>query len=71
MRRVVVTGVGLITSLGTGVDKSWNGLIEGKTGIAAITAFDATDFPSKVAGEVKDFNPEEYIDKKEIKNIMN
>ncbi len=61
MRRVVVTGVGLITSLGTGVDKSWNGLIEGKTGIAAITAFDATDFPSKVAGEDK---PKERTGKK-------
>lgn len=65
----MVTGVGLITSLGTGVEKSWNGLIEGKTGIDKITAFDCTDFPSKVAGEVKDFNPEDYIDKKEIKKL--
>lgn len=69
LKRVVVTGVGLITSLGTGVEKSWNGLIEGKTGIDKITAFDCTDFPSKVAGEVKDFNPEDYIDKKEIKKL--
>ena len=69
MRRVVVTGIGLVTSLGTGVEKTWNALIEGKTGIANITGFDATDFPSKVAGEVKDFNPEDYIDKKEIKKL--
>lgn len=69
MRRVVVTGIGVITSLGTGVEKTWNALIEGKTGIDSIKSFDTTDFPSKVAGEVKDFNPEDYIDKKEIKKL--
>ncbi len=69
MRRVVVTGIGVVTSLGTGVEKTWNALIEGKTGIDKITGFDTTDFPSKVAGEVKDFNPEDYIDKKEIKKL--
>ncbi len=69
MRRVVVTGIGVITSLGTGVEKTWNALIEGKTGIDSIKGFDTTDFPSKVAGEVKDFNPEDYIDKKEIKKL--
>lgn len=69
MRRVVVTGIGIVTSLGTGVEKTWNALVDGKTGIDKITGFDTTDFPSKVAGEVKDFNPEEYIDKKEIKKL--
>jgi 3-oxoacyl-[acyl-carrier-protein] synthase II len=69
LRRVVVTGIGVVTSLGTGVEKTWNALIEGKTGIDKITGFDTTDFPSKVAGEVKDFNPEDYIDKKEIKKL--
>jgi 3-oxoacyl-[acyl-carrier-protein] synthase II len=70
MRRVVVTGVGLITSLGTGVEKSWEALLEGKTGVGPITVFDASDVSSQVAGEVKDFDPLEFgIEKKEVKKL--
>ncbi|HJV36693.1 beta-ketoacyl-ACP synthase II [Geomonas sp.] len=69
MRRVVVTGVGAVSPLGTGNSKNWESLIAGKSGIAPITRFDATDLPVKIAGEVKDFNPEDYIDKKEVKKM--
>ena len=53
MRRVVVTGLGLVTPLGGDVETSWNNLIAGKSGIAAITRFDASDHKAKIAGEVK------------------
>ncbi len=69
MRRVVVTGVGAITSLGTGNEKNWTGLMQGKSGIDRITRFDASELPTQIAGEVRDFNPEDFIDKKEIKKM--
>lgn len=68
-RRVVVTGLGIISPLGTGLDKAWNAAIQGKSGIRNITRFDASNFPVKIAGEVPDFNPEEFIEKKEIKKM--
>ncbi len=69
MRRVVVTGVGVISALGTGVEKNWDALINGKSGIDRITRFDASELPTQIAGEVKDFNAEDFIDKKEIKKM--
>lgn len=70
MRRVVVTGLGLITALGTGLEKSWAAIKEGKTGIKTIESFDTTNTPVKCAGEVRDFFPEEFgIEKKEIKKL--
>ena len=68
-RRVVVTGVGIITPLGIGVEKSWEGLLAGKSGIRRITQFDSSQFPTKIAGEVEGFNPEDYIEIKEIKKM--
>ncbi len=68
-RRVAVTGVGLITPLGVGVEKSWNGLIQGISGIRTITHFDASAFQTRIAGEVSGFNPEDYIELKEIKKM--
>lgn len=68
-RRVVVTGLGLITPLGTGVEKTWKALCAGESGIARITRFDPTGYPSQIAGEVKDFDPAAYIEKKEIKKM--
>ena len=68
-RRVVVTGLGMITPLGIGVEKTWEAICRGESGIGNITRFDASDFPTKIAGEVKDFNPSDYIDKKEIKKM--
>ena len=69
MRRVVVTGVGAVSPLGTGNATNWDGLINGKSGIGLITRFDASDMPVKIAGEVAGFNPEDFIDKKEIKKM--
>ena len=66
-RRVVVTGIGIISPLGIGIEKNWKGIIEGRSGIRRITRFDATNFPVQIAGEVPDFNPEVFIEKKEIK----
>ncbi len=68
-RRVVVTGLGCITPIGIGTDNFWRALLEGKSGIDYITRFDAADYPTKIAAEVKDFVPEDYIDKKEVKKM--
>lgn len=69
MRRVVITGVGAVSPLGCGNAKNWDALTSGKSGIGLITRFDASDMPVKIAGEVPDFNAEEFIDKKEIKKM--
>ena len=70
MRRVVVTGVGMITSLGTGTEKSWENIKAGKCGIKEITAFNTEDSAVKIAGEVIDFEPTQFgIEKKEIKKL--
>src|SRR5512147_2786619 len=66
-RRVVVTGLGLISPVGTGVEESWSALVAGKSGIAPITLFDCSTFPSRIAGEVKGFDPERFMDKKEVR----
>ena len=66
-RRVVITGVGLVTPLGIGVSETWEGLCSGKSGIAVITRFDTANFKTKIAGEVKDFNPEDFLPTKEAK----
>jgi 3-oxoacyl-[acyl-carrier-protein] synthase II len=68
-RRVVITGLGLITPLGTGMQKTWEGICKGASGIDRITSFDASEYPVQVAGEVKDFNPEDFIERKEIKKM--
>jgi len=68
-RRVVVTGAGMLTPLGIGVDKSWAGLCEGKSGISPITKFDATKLKCRVAGEIKDFHPEDFLDGKFIRRF--
>ncbi|OEU73202.1 MAG: beta-ketoacyl-[acyl-carrier-protein] synthase II [Desulfuromonadales bacterium C00003107] len=69
MRRVVVTGLGVVSALGTGVEKNWDALMAGRCGIDLITRFDASEFPTQIAGEVKDFNAEDYMPKKEIKKM--
>ncbi len=68
-RRVVVTGLGLITPMGTGVGKSWNAIISGQSGIGKVTRFDASKLPVRIAGEVNDFDPLDYIHPKEIKKM--
>jgi len=69
-RRVVITGIGLLTPLGVGVDESWSALCAGKSGIGPITRFDTTDFQTKIAGEVKHFNPEDFISRKDAKRTQ-
>ncbi len=69
MRRVVVTGIGVVSPLGTGNGKNWDALVAGRSGIAPITRFDASEFSVRIAGEVKDFVAEEFIEKKEIKKM--
>jgi len=68
-RRVVVTGVGLLTPLGIGTEATWEAIRAGKSGIGPITQFDATAFSCRIAGEVKGFDPSNYIEKKEIKKM--
>jgi len=67
--RVVVTGVGAITPLGTGVETFWSRLIAGESGIAPISLFDVSDYPTRIAGEVTDFNAEDWLDRKEARRI--
>ncbi len=68
-RRVVVTGVGLVCALGIGTDESWKNLVAGVSGIGPITHFDATAFDCRIAGEVKNFDPFQWIEKKELKKM--
>ena len=68
-RRVVITGLGLVTPLGTGVDKTWKAICAGESGIGRITKFDPTGYDAQIAGEVKDFDPAHFIEKKEIKKM--
>ena len=66
-RRVVVTGIGMISPLGVGNEATWEGLVEGRSGIGRITKFDPSDFACQIAGEVHGFEPEKWIEKKEVK----
>ena len=68
-RRVVVTGVGLVSSVGIGTEQNWEALRKGQSGIARITLFDPAGFPCQIAGEVKNFDPAAYVEKKEIKKL--
>ena len=66
-RRVVVTGLGLVSPVGIGVENGWSSILAGRSGIAAITRFDASAFPSRIAGEVKDFDVSKYLSAKEAR----
>jgi 3-oxoacyl-[acyl-carrier-protein] synthase II len=68
-RRVVVTGIGLVSSLGIGTEANWQALLAGKSGVAPITKFDASQFTTRIAGEVKHFDPLMFIEKKDIKKM--
>ncbi|MCJ7494135.1 MAG: beta-ketoacyl-ACP synthase II [Deltaproteobacteria bacterium] len=68
-RRVVITGLGMVSPLGIGVEKTWQALIQGKSGVVRITKFDPTGFDTQIAAEVKDFVPENFMEKKEIKRM--
>ena len=68
-RRVVVTGLGIISPLGLGIEKNWSALMEGKSGIGPLTRFECSAYATRIAGEVKDFNPEDFIPKKELRKM--
>lgn len=68
-QRVVVTGMGVITSLGQDVETFWGNLIAGKSGVSLVESFDTSEYPTKIAAEVKDFKPEDYFDKKEARRM--
>ncbi|MCR8845409.1 beta-ketoacyl-ACP synthase II [Paenibacillus sp. SC116] len=67
--RVVVTGMGVITALGSDIPTFWNHLTEGKSGVSKIESFDVSEYSTKIAASVKDFNPEAYVDKKEVRRM--
>lgn len=69
MRRVVITGIGAVSPLGVGNSVNWDALSSGKSGIGPITRFDASGIPVKIAGEIKDFNAEDFFEKKEVKKM--
>jgi 3-oxoacyl-[acyl-carrier-protein] synthase II len=68
-RRVVVTGIGLVSSLGIGTETNWQALIAGRSGIQTITKFDASNFATRIAGEVRGFDPLQFIDRKDVKKM--
>lgn len=68
-RRVVITGIGLVSPLGVGIEENWAGLMEGRSGIGPITRFDTTGYATTIAGEVKGYHPEEFIPKKELRKM--
>ncbi|MFS8540736.1 MAG: beta-ketoacyl-ACP synthase II, partial [Tissierellales bacterium] len=69
MKRVVITGLGPVTPIGIGKEEYWNSLIAGKSGVDYITRFDTEKFPTKIAAEIRDFTPEDYIDKRELRRM--
>ena len=68
-RRVVVTGLGMVSPLGTGVENNWKAACSGESGIGPVTRFDATDSASKIAGEVKGFNAADFLEKQMIRRF--
>jgi 3-oxoacyl-[acyl-carrier-protein] synthase II len=70
-RRVVVTGLGLVTPLGTGTERNWEHLIAGRSGVGPITRFDPSAVPARIAGEVRDFEPERFIERRDLKKMDN
>jgi len=68
-KRVVITGIGLVSSIGIGKEAFWGNLLAGKSGVSPVTAFDTKDYPTHNGAEVKDFNPEKYLNKKEIDSM--
>ena len=69
VRRVVITGVGLVSALGIGTEENWQSLRAGRSGVARITHFDTTDFSVTIAAEVKNFDPLQFVEKKELKKM--
>ena len=68
-RRVVVTGLGVVSPVGHTIDKFWNSLLEGKSGVKRLTRFDPTYYTCKIGAEINDFDPSQYLSAKELKRM--
>ncbi|MFB0847253.1 beta-ketoacyl-ACP synthase II [Paenibacillus oleatilyticus] len=68
-QRVVITGLGVMSALGRDLETFWGNLLSGKSGVSAIESFDVSEYPTRIAAEIKDFNPEDYFDKKEARRM--
>ncbi|HXG36601.1 MAG TPA: beta-ketoacyl synthase N-terminal-like domain-containing protein, partial [Dehalococcoidia bacterium] len=68
-RRVVITGMGAITPIGNSIQEFWSNCLAGRSGISYVTHFDASPYPARIAGEVKNFDPEDYIDRREARRM--
>ena len=68
-RRVVITGMGALTPIGNDIESFWDGLMEGRSGAGEITQFDASEFSTRIAAEVKDFNPADFMDRKDARRM--
>ena len=68
-RRVVITGLGILSPVGNGLDQAWDNIINGRSGIGPITKFDASLLPSRFAGEIKNFNPADWMTAKEVRRM--
>lgn len=68
-QRVVITGLGVMSALGRDLETFWGNLLSGKSGVSAIESFDVSEYPTRIAAEIKDFNPEDYMDKKEARRM--
>src|SRR4026208_2253387 len=68
-RRVVVTGVGLVSPIAIGTQANWDAILAGRSGIGPITRFDASQYSARIAGEVKGFDPLQFVDKKDVKKM--
>src|SRR5262244_3596152 len=69
MRRVVVTGLGTLSPVGNTADEFWSALVQGRSGLGPITKFDTTGYPTRIAGEVRNFDPLNFVDKKEARRL--
>src|SRR5687768_4602559 len=69
MRRVVVTGIGLVTPLGTGVEETWSGLLEGRSAVGPIEGYDVSSLRTRIAAEIKDFDPEQWANRKALRSM--
>jgi 3-oxoacyl-[acyl-carrier-protein] synthase II len=69
VRRVVVTGIGMVTPIGSDKEEFWQSLVNGRSGIQRVTGFDVSNYPCQIAGEVPDFDPARYIEKREARKM--
>jgi len=67
--RIVVTGIGVVSSVGTGIDAFWDSLVKGNSGITKVTGFDTTEYPTHYGGEIKDLDPEKFLSVEKLQRL--